>query len=1250
MTTKKKIEFVRKVSAELPIELALGATVQFEFLYQLSDIHIQPIRRHAEYRAVFNRVYQQLRASPPGLIVLTGDIVDAKIKVTNELLIFLNEFLSNLAAIMPVVLIAGNHDLNIREQNRIDTLLGALLMSEIEPNIDYDQVLKTIEKTGYLMGKHCRVDNLVYLRRSGGYRIGNLVFGLSSFLDDQVYRARQIIKPPGVDYIIGLAHLSLYEARYSTGIRHSSRKYTVDTFRGYDFVLLGDIHQAQFMNREQTIGYPGSLLQINFGEPLTGHGYLKWDLKAGLGHLIPVKNNQGFLKLRFEAGELVDRQQVLRELAEVEAVSLRIYHDLKTSRAVVDKFLNDLPSLGVQVLDYKRIADRIPLGEVIGKTTETAVEEAKNKMEFENLYQLETQINYLRSYLEQKHIDANQIEAILNIHRDYHKAIQNDSLSETGRVNDFEWKLKCLKFENIFCYRGPNLIDFSQLHGLIGILGNNSLGKSTIMDIILFAIFNKCDRVDLNNRADLLTKGINSGWIELTIQEKANQELIFFLEVKRQVNGNVRMNRSYFRRMIDIDSKSENVIQIGGNGEVTKMASLFGDYQTFVMVHVKLQSNVGEMGSAGAREQHTILHRLLKLDCFKAMSVQVGQELTELRRSLKSGPGVVDLSAIKAELTKKQGDLETISKHQANLETELNNDRLVIEQLHQEKSQRSRVVRSDAEIAVKEKAIGIRSKIDILNQQLIGVERTEIDPVECPSESELTVLIELERVFTIGYDEIEIGLVNNLDKDLDKALDSVYRSLNNPNIKLILDKIKVLLNEYITEYSQLEIETNNVKGQTDILASNLVKNVGKLELVHGLNYAANCKVCQSNHTWTTACLMTEEAIKKTEHLIKLGGNAPLSSEKLTNIIESLNENMKHGLDLVKTTYNDRKRCFEKAQRHREWQTNLTKFQTLDQLRIELEPLEKDLAAIDKRLAQREREQKQWTVEWQNRMDLAQACLSERQSEFKETAVVYRELIGRVIWLETEVERNRVWQTEHQRLENRLVLLKQYQEAIGERGILKTVVEEKLGLMTNMINDIVQSMNPRAAIEIDYDENGFQLMMIKSGHRHHYKILGGFEKFLVNLALKIALSNVSNVSKPNFVCIDEGWGSADHNHRHNLDLFLETLAERYEMILIVSHIPELVDILENNCLPIYEREDGGSPTGLSKEQISSSRGTGSYINNTNCPVADIKPSVDRPTFSGRDRSIEHDDVKDSRLKKPGESRSNRARKTMEIKIV
>ena len=45
-------------------------------------------------------------------------------------------------------------------------------------------------------------------------------------------------------------------------------KVKMKMFKDYDLALLGDIHKRQFINKEETIAYCGSLIQQNHGEEI----------------------------------------------------------------------------------------------------------------------------------------------------------------------------------------------------------------------------------------------------------------------------------------------------------------------------------------------------------------------------------------------------------------------------------------------------------------------------------------------------------------------------------------------------------------------------------------------------------------------------------------------------------------------------------------------------------------------------------------------------------------------------------------------------------------------------------------------------------------------------------------------------------------------------------------------------------------------------------------------------------------------
>jgi DNA repair exonuclease SbcCD nuclease subunit len=125
---------------------------------------------------VFTNLYNQLKDevktglggdNKKGLIVITGDILHSKTELSPECVSLTADFFQKLAKIMPLVLIAGNHDANLNNNSRMDSLTPI--------------VEKVISKS-----------QCYYLRESGFYRFNNLIFGLTSVFDYNFTKADHI--------------------------------------------------------------------------------------------------------------------------------------------------------------------------------------------------------------------------------------------------------------------------------------------------------------------------------------------------------------------------------------------------------------------------------------------------------------------------------------------------------------------------------------------------------------------------------------------------------------------------------------------------------------------------------------------------------------------------------------------------------------------------------------------------------------------------------------------------------------------------------------------------------------------------------------------------------------------------------------------------------------------------------------------------------------------------------------------------
>lgn len=251
----------------------------------LADIHIRTYRQHDEYREVFVTLMGQITDLVKDYkkeeirIVIAGDLVHQKIIISNEQLMLGTWFLRKLEEIAPVIIIAGNHDLLENNKDRIDSITP---MVQFLPDA-----------------------NINYFKESKCYLDDNIVWCVYSIFEEN--------DKPNIDSArlefgsdktyIGLYHAPLINAKTDIGyeIDHGAG---LDIFEGCDMVMLGDIHKRQSFNHKGIIiAYPSSLIQQNFGENVTKHGFLMWDVETKTFTEHDVENNYPFYQFKITSLE-----------------------------------------------------------------------------------------------------------------------------------------------------------------------------------------------------------------------------------------------------------------------------------------------------------------------------------------------------------------------------------------------------------------------------------------------------------------------------------------------------------------------------------------------------------------------------------------------------------------------------------------------------------------------------------------------------------------------------------------------------------------------------------------------------------------------------------------------------------------------------------------------------------------------------------------------------------------------------------
>ena len=87
-------------------------------------------------------------------------------------------------------------------------------------------------------------------------------------------------------------------------------------------------------------------------------------------------------------------------------------------------------------------------------------------------------------------------------------------------------------------------------------------------------------------------------------------------------------------------------------------------------------------------------------------------------------------------------------------------------------------------------------------------------------------------------------------------------------------------------------------------------------------------------------------------------------------------------------------------------------------------------------------------------------------------------------------------------------------------------------------------------------------MIYGDSRRVIELASGMEKMMSSLAIRVALINVSSLTKTNMLIIDEGFGSLDETNIEACSRLLKSLKKWFRNIVIISHVDAIKDSVDN----------------------------------------------------------------------------------------
>jgi exonuclease SbcC len=146
------------------------------------------------------------------------------------------------------------------------------------------------------------------------------------------------------------------------------------------------------------------------------------------------------------------------------------------------------------------------------------------------------------------------------------------------------------------------------------------------------------------------------------------------------------------------------------------------------------------------------------------------------------------------------------------------------------------------------------------------------------------------------------------------------------------------------------------------------------------------------------------------------------------------------------------------------------------------------------------------------------------------------------------------------LEEKNRLYTYYLDAVKRDGIPYELISKALPVIENEINNILAQVVD-FSVMMDVDGKSINAKIVYEDQEWPLEMCSGMEKFVSGLAIRVALINICNLPRPNFLVIDEGFGTLDSDNLSSLFMMMQYLKTQFDFIWMISHLEQMRDIVD-----------------------------------------------------------------------------------------
>ena len=129
------------------------------------------------------------------------------------------------------------------------------------------------------------------------------------------------------------------------------------------------------------------------------------------------------------------------------------------------------------------------------------------------------------------------------------------------------------------------------------------------------------------------------------------------------------------------------------------------------------------------------------------------------------------------------------------------------------------------------------------------------------------------------------------------------------------------------------------------------------------------------------------------------------------------------------------------------------------------------------------------------------------------------------------------------------------------GIPFDVIAATVPEIQNEVNNILSQITDFTSL-FETDGKNIIPYIVYDDKKWLMSLTSGFEKFALSLAIRVALINISNLPRPNFLILDEPFGVLDAENLASMGTLFSYLKTSFDFIILISHIESVRDIVDN----------------------------------------------------------------------------------------